>query len=572
LTLFNFNKNSNSIRPTPKTVEDEALQMCHNRLLFGMAAICLVFSVLIFRLFEISLSSNEDLKLAKNYGENDFVMQRSAIQDRNGSIIAVNLTTASLYINPSKVVEKQYASEKLCKIFPSSKCSDIKSQIDSDKTFAWLKRHLTPAEQQYVHDLGIAGVSFLKDEKRVYPHANLFAHVLGYVDVDGDGLSGVEKYFDDRLKNTNEPLTLSVDVRIQEILREEILAQAVAHNAIGGSGVIMDVHTGEIIAMTSVPDFDPHNVAKATERQRFNQATLGDYEMGSTLKLLTLAMGLDGKQVGINDVFNTDQVIKVGNKQIHNYRNKGGIMSTPEVIMYSSNVGLAQIGLRVGLSKQQSYLGDFGLLAKAPIELPEVAYPLYPSKKMWTQASLITISFGHGIAITPLHVARAISAVVNGGYLVKPTLVKVDNQDEVEKVQVISEKTSDTMRRIMRLIVTKGYGKKAEAQGYFVGGKTGTAEKVVGRTYAKHANIASFVGAFPIHEPKYAIVVLIDEATANKENGGFTTGGMVAAPVVGRIIEKIAPILDVKPFDAEDPKIVEKLSLEYQAKNPASFR
>lgn len=354
MTFLSFKKKSPNLRPTPKTVEDEALHMCHNRLLFSMGAICIVFFVLIFRLFEVSLSSHEDLKVGnKSYGDNEFLMQRSSIADRNGALIAVNLTTASLYINPSKVVEKQYASEKLCKMLSSNKCSDIKAQVESDKTFAWLKRHLTPAEQQYVHDLGIAGVSFLKDEKRVYPHANLFAHVLGYVDVDGDGLSGVEKYFDERLKNSNEPLELSVDVRIQEILREEILAQAIEHNAIGGSGVVMDVHTGEIIAMTSVPDFDPHNVSRATERQRFNQATLGDYEMGSTFKLLTLAMALDGKQVSINDVFNTDQVIKVGNKQIHNYRNKGGMMSTPEVIMYSSNIGLAQIGMRVGLANQK---------------------------------------------------------------------------------------------------------------------------------------------------------------------------------------------------------------------------
>lgn len=185
---------------------------------------------------------------------------------------------------------------------------------------------------------------------------------------------------------------------------------------------------------------------------------------------------------------------------------------------------------------------------------------------------MITISYGHGIAVTPLHVARAISAVVNGGYLVKPTLLKVTDKDSIEKIPVISEKTSDIMRRIMRLTVTKGYGKKADVPGYFVAGKTGTAEKVVGRSYAKNANIASFVGAFPIHSPKYAIVVLIDEATGNKANGGFTTGGMIAAPLVGRIIEKIAPILDIKPVDADDPEVAKKVNLDYQPRNPASFK
>jgi cell division protein FtsI (penicillin-binding protein 3) len=573
LKLFTTNKSSSS-RPTPKSVEDNALLMCHNRLLFVMGVMCFIFGILIFRLFDISLSSNEDVQITNRNANsnNEFLFQRASIEDRNGSIIAVNLATASLFVNPSKVVESKQAAEKLCRIFENSKCSEIREKITSDKTFHWLKRHLTPIEQQHINDLGLAGINFMKDEKRVYPHGNLFAHVVGYVDVDGNGLSGIERYFDERLKNNNEPVKLAVDIRIQQILRDEILEQAIAHSAIGGSGIVMDVNTGEIIAMTSLPDFDPHNVGLAGERARFNQVTLGAYELGSTFKILTLAMGLDGKHIGINDAFNTDEVIKIGNKQIQNYRGKGGIMATPEVLMYSSNIGSAQIGMKVGSRKQREYLSELGMLSQVKVELPERAYPLYPSSKLWTQASTITISYGHGIAVTPLHVARAIAAVVNGGYMVDPTLLKVTDQSKVERRQILSASTSETMRKLLRMVVVEGYGKKANAKGYIVGGKTGTAEKVSGRGYSKTANIASFIGAFPIHDPKYVVVVLIDEALPNAQNAGFTTGGMLAAPVAGSVISKIAPILGVTPRADDDKEVLEKLSINYQPRNPMTLK
>ncbi len=568
------NKKTSNLRPAPKSVEDIALSVCHNRLVFTMGIMCLIFSILIFRLFDISLSSNEDIKIVgkTTNSNNDFLYQRASIEDRNGSIIAVNLTTASLFANPAKVVEPHIAAEKLCRIFEANKCMEIKEKILSDKPFSWLKRHLTPVEQQYINDLGIAGINFMKDEKRVYPHGNLFAHVAGYVDVDGNGLAGIERYFDERLKNSNEPIKLAVDVRIQQILRDEILEQAIAHSAIGGSGVVMDANTGEIIAMTSLPDFDPHNVGRSSERARFNQVTLGAYEMGSTFKILTLAMGLDGKHIGINDAFNTDEVIKIGNKQIGNYRGKGGIMATPEVLMYSSNIGSAQIGMKIGTKQQREYLSELGMLSQVKVELPERAYPLYPQAKLWTQASTITISYGHGIAVTPLHVARAISAVVNGGYMVDPTMLKVTDPSTIERKQILTAETSETMRKLLRMVVVDGFGKKANARGYFVGGKTGTAEKVSGHGYSKTANIASFIGAFPIHDPKYVVVVLIDEALPNAQNAGFTTGGMLAAPVAGSVISKIAPILGVNPRADNDEWVAEKLSIKYQPRNPLTLK
>jgi cell division protein FtsI (penicillin-binding protein 3) len=570
-----FKTTFSSLRPTPQIVEDGALQLCHQRIKFLSACVLIAFTVLVIRLFDVSLSNQEDIKISgpKNSDtQSDFVVQRAGIEDRNGTIMAINLTTASLYANPNRMLEPTVAVQKLCAILDNVKCGEIENKIVSGKTFTWLKRHLAPIEQQKVNDSGIVGVQFVKDEKRVYPHGPLFAHVLGYVDIDGNGLAGVEKFFDAQLKTTNKPIRLSLDVRVQQILRDEILAQASEHSAIGGSGVIMDVQTGEIIAMASLPDFDPNHAARVSESSRFNQVTLGAYEMGSTFKVLTMAMGLEGKHIGVNDVFDTDAVVKIGNKKIQNFRGKGGMMSTPEVLMYSSNIGSAQIGLKVGTQQQRKYLADWGMLAKVDLEIPERAAPLYPSAKLWSQASTITISYGHGIAVTPLHVVRAIAAVVNGGYMVKPTLLKIDNPNDAPKTRVISSNTSETMRKLLRLVAIDGYAKKANVDGYFVGGKTGTAEKVVGNVYSKNANLASFMGAFPMDNPKYAVVVLIDEALPNSINMGFTTGGMIAAPVAGRIIEKIAPILGVAPRSADNSEVAKTLNLKYQPRNPMSFK
>jgi cell division protein FtsI (penicillin-binding protein 3) len=554
--------------PVTKEAEDFAIETSKNRLFIVLFCICFAFMVLIFRLFDISLSSTEDIKTLSNKKNGiDFFLQRGTITDRNGVILATNLSTASLYANPQKMIDHQETVQKLCSIFNYLNCNELKEKLVSDKTFSWVKRHLTPREQQIVHDLGLPGLYFIREEKRVYPQGSLFAHVLGYSDIDGQGLAGVEKYFNDTLlENSNIPLELAVDSRVQAVLREEIANHISLNNAIGGSGIVMNVETGEVLAMVSLPDYDPHHINEATDRQRFNQATLGVYEMGSTFKVFTLAMAFDGKYVNVNDAFNLDAPLKVGRHQIHDYKGKGGTLSVPEILMYSSNIGTAQIALKVGAEEQRNYMKDFGLMDYVDIELPERSYPMYPSQKLWGYASLVTISYGHGIAVTPLHLTTSFSSVVNGGYLPKPTLIKStldEDNEEKEQRRVISAKTSDLMKRVMRLVVTHGSGKRANVPGYLVAGKTGTPEKVVGKGYSKHANIPAFVGAFPINDPKYAIMVMIDEPSPNKENGGGLTGGVVAAPVVGKVIERIAPILSVQPVDENDPEIKSKLAVEF---------
>lgn len=553
-------------KPTSKNVEDSALEISRNRLAVVVVASCFVFCVLIFKIFEISLSNSEDIQVITSSKGTDFFVQRANITDRNGTLLAVNLSTASLYANPNEMIDYKQSAQTLCKHLSIKKCQELAENLKPGKSFIWIKRHLTPKEQQSVHDLGLPGLYFIREEKRVYPHNNLFAHVLGFADLDGHGISGVEKQFDEYLANNNKPLQLSMDLRVQEILREELGNQAQLHNAIGASGVVMDANTGEIIAMASLPDFDPNHAGAAKENQRFNQVTLGVYEMGSTFKVLTAAMGIDGKYINVNDAFDTAVPVKVGNHRISDYRGKGGVLSVPEILMYSSNIGTAQIAMKVGIKQQKKYISNFGLMQPLDIELPEKSHPLYPSDKRWSQASLITISYGHGISVTPLHSVRAFASVVNGGRLFKPTLLKANNSDEVEAEQILLPATSETMRKMLRLVVTGGSGKRANAEGYVVAGKTGTAEKIVGKRYSKHSNIALFICAFPIDDPKYVVMIMVDEAKPNAINGGFTTGGAIAAPVAGNVISRIAPILGVKPRKDTDPEVQEKLSLVYEAR------
>jgi cell division protein FtsI (penicillin-binding protein 3) len=563
--MQNLTNLSLPIQPATKAAEDNAIETCKNRLVVILFTIIIIFSALIYRVFEISLSSREDFRIAKNAHSTEFYVQRGAITDRNGTLLAVNLNTASLYANPQKVIDSAITAEKLCTTLALKKCDELKAKLASNKNFIWIKRHLSPREQQLIYNLGLPGLNFINEERRAYTHGNLFAHTVGFVDLDGSGMAGIERYFNHQLaSNINDNLHLSLDVRIQQILREEIANQVSEHNALGGSGLIMNANTGEVLAMVSLPDFDPHRVSEASDRQRFNQVTLGNYEMGSTFKILTMAMGLDGKFIQLNDAFNVGAVIKVGNHQISDYKGKGGVLSVPEILMYSSNIGTAQIAMKVGIKNQRNYLGEFGLLKAPEIELPEKSSPLYPSARAWNQSSLITISYGHGMAVTPLHVASTIAAVVNGGKFIKPTMLKVEDPSNITYKEVLSPQTSDLMRKMLRLVVTHGSGKRANIDGYLVGGKTGTAEKVTAKgVYSKTANIASFVGAFPIHHPQYVILTIIDEAKPGPQNAGFTTGGMIAAPVAGRVIERIAPILNVAPVDEFDEQIRGQMRINF---------
>ncbi len=547
------------------------------RLYIMLGVLVCLFSSIIFRIIDLTLSEKDDISAFVSSTQNVTQFHtRLNIYDRNGEILATNVSTASLYAEPRSIRNPQEAAKKVAAIIPSLDYEQVFKKLSSSKNFVWLKRHLTPQEQGTVIELGLPGLSLARDERRFYPHENLCSHVIGYTDIDGNGIAGLEKKYDQTLRE--KELTLSLDLRVQNIVRKELMKAMLVHAASGGFAIVADVNNGEILAMSSLPDFNPHkidvsdykNVKRNTLTPLFNRATLGLAEMGSTFKVFTVAAGLDTHKITLNDAFNVSNPIKVGRFTINDYKGKGGYLSVPEVLMYSSNLGVAQIAQRMGIASQKKYMRQFGMLDPIDFDIPEVSKPRFPSDNNWKAASLITISYGHGIAVTPLHMVQAMSAVVNGGFLRKPTLLRkheltTSTPEKSEDVQskVLAYDTSITMRKLLRLIVDKGSGKKADIKGYMVGGKTGTAEKVQGGQYNKKLNTALFIAVFPINDPKYMIFIAVDEARPNKINCGYTTGGMIAAPIAAEITREIAPILNVDIQNPITAEIARSMNINY---------
>ncbi|MGH7003364.1 MAG: peptidoglycan D,D-transpeptidase FtsI family protein, partial [Alphaproteobacteria bacterium] len=416
----------------------------------------------------------------------------------------------------------------------------------SDKRFVWLRRHMTPKEYQEVIAEGVAGIGARKDRRRIYPHGALAAHVIGYADIDNHGLAGIERHFDGRLRR-GERIALSIDLRVQHVLREELSAAVRRHHAIGAMGTIVDVRTGEVVAMVSLPEFDPHEPGRGNDEGRFNRVTLGTYEMGSTFKILNTAMALDSGVATLTKMYDARAPLKQGKFTIRDYHSMGRALSVTEIFQFSSNVGSARMAMEAGTPRQRAFMGRAGMLKSVPIELPELGAPLYP--RDWKPLNTITIAFGHGISVTPLHLAAAVAGIVNDGQRAPVTLIKRDPKDPVAYIPLVSAKTSADMRKLMRLVVEKGTGKRAEAIGYFVGGKTGTADKSAGKKgYRRNARISSFVGAFPMNAPRYVVLVMIDEPKGTSDTPE-PTGGAVAAPVVREIVQKAAPLLGVMPIE-----------------------
>jgi cell division protein FtsI (penicillin-binding protein 3) len=417
-------------------------------------------------------------------------------------------------------------------------------------------------EQQYkVHMLGLPGLSFQREDRRFYPNGNIASHVVGFTDLDNKGIAGIEKEFDERLRKNNDPLVLSIDLRLQNILREELKKSVVEFRARGAAGIIMNAHTGELLAMVSLPDFDPHNMGGSAPDAKFNRNTSGMYEMGSTFKIFNTAMALETGRVRMNSSFDATQPLFVGGHKFADYHPKNRWLTVPEIFEYSSNIGSARMALEVGSKAQRNFFEHIGLFQPVDIELPEVGSPLVPAR--WGDLTTITASFGYGISVSPLHIARGVSAVVNGGYLPEVTLLKRKPNESGEGMRVISQSTSDQMRELMRLVVESGTGKNAEAKGYFVGGKTGTAEKSSTGGYAQKNLISSFAGAFPIQDPEYVVFAMVDEPQGNEATHGFATAAYVAAPVISRTVSRMAPILGLPPVLPQ----IQSIKDEYAGKN-----
>jgi cell division protein FtsI (penicillin-binding protein 3) len=531
---------------TTRAVETGRMRIIVTATLFGAA-----FTMIGLRLVDLMVFNDSPAKVVRAQGAVAPMPPRADIIDRNGVIVATNLPTVNLYADTQKVPDAKKATDQLTATLPDLKYDDVLKHLSSGQRFIYLRRNLTPAEQVAVNRLGIPGVSFEDSESRVYPHSSLLAHVVGVTDTDNKGLAGVEKTFDQILSTRQEPLRLSLDVRVQHAVRESLAGSISRFRAQGGSAVVMDAHNGELLAMVSLPDYDPKLMGTASKDERFNRTTLGLYEMGSTFKLFTAAMALDNGTANIASRYDASAPIKIGRFTIGDYRGLNRVMTVPEVLIHSSNIGAAKMALEAGTDAQKDFMRKLGLLSPLRLELPEVGTPQFPST--WREINTITISYGHGISVTPVHVTSAISAMVNGGLLYPPTIIHRNAGEAPEGKQVISPKTSETMRALMRLVVLYGSGKQADAGGYLVGGKTGSAEKTTARGgYAEHSNRTSFVAAFPIDAPRYVVLVMLDEPRGIKETYNFATAGWNAAPTVGSIVGKIGPLLGVFPMGHSD--------------------
>ena len=547
----------------------QAVEVGRSRLVIAGMLFALIFVVLAGRLVELTaLNGGGEPTLARTpslYAKVDQMplVDRAAIVDRNGVLLAANLHTASLYADPRKILNAREAALKVVRVLPELSRADVQQKLTSERSFVWIKRNLTPKQQYAVNALGIPGLFFQDEQRRVYPQGPLAAHVLGFTDIDNKGIAGVEGFFDERLRDparVSTPLKLSLDVRVQHVLRNELQQAIATFNAIGAAGIVLDVHTGEVVALVSLPDFDPTQAGEASKDSRFNRVTLGVYEMGSTFKTFTLAMALDAGTVGMTGGYDATNPIHIARFTISDDHAKKRWLSLPEIYIYSSNIGAAKMALDVGPSGQQAFMQKVGMLRKPSLELPEIGAPLVP--RHWNTIETMTIAFGHGLSVSPLQLSSGIAAMVNGGLLIPPTLVRRDPDQAIPSERVIKARTSLEIRRLMRLVVEDGTGKKAAAPGYLVGGKTGTAEKAAAGGYRHKALLSSFVSAFPINDPRYVVIALIDEPHGNKETYGYATGGWTAAPIVSRVITRIAPMLGVMPVNEDAPEIRAALTIQ----------
>jgi cell division protein FtsI (penicillin-binding protein 3) len=485
---------------------------------------------------------------------------RPDIVDRNGEVLATDVKAPSLFAEPRRIIDKDEAIELLTATLPDLDTIEVRDRLSSKKGFVWLKREITPKQQQEIHRLGIPGIGFLRENKRVYPTGAEVAHLIGLVNIDNQGIAGMEKWLDsngladlhragfatDRLQR---PVELSVDLRVEHALRDELLKAKEKYKAKAASGLVSNVKTGEIVALVSLPDFDPNNPREAHDPDRINRLTTGVFEMGSTFKALTLAMALDSGKATLNSMYDARGALHYGKFAIHDTHPEGRAISLTEVFTFSSNVGAARIALAQGVEAHKAFLRKLGQLDRLRTELPESASPIVP--KRWSELNTITIAFGHGIAVAPLQAVMGINAVMNGGYLIPPTFLKRSEEEaKAMAKRVIKPETSEKMRYLMRLNAEIGTAKQADVKGYYIGGKTGTSEKVVNGRYSKKQVLNSFTAIIPADNPQFQLLVMLDEPKALPETHGFITSGWNAVPTGGKVIARIAPLLGVEPrFD-----------------------
>lgn len=552
---------------------EQTLKTAKIRLAIFCVAVLVTFVGLSLKLFQLTfffdnekIIRRNDISLQQNNVKKEIL--RKSVYDRNGILISSNLTTSSLYANPKLMIEPVNAAKQLKKILPELDQKKLELEFkNKKKTFYWVKRNLTPEQKYEVNALGIPGLMFEDEEKRIYLHGRLFAHAVGMVGQDGHGLSGLEKYLDNLSPNdfdqvlSKNNITTTLDIRIQNVLREEMQITKDKHSAQTASGLVMDVTNGEILALVSLPDYDPNLPKNLQQNTLFNTTTLGSYELGSVFKPITFAIAYNEGVINDKMIYDATNPISFGRFRISDFHAKKRPLSVPEILMYSSNIGTAKIAAEVGAETMEDYFEELGFYKKLDFEINEKSTPNTP--RNWKDISLATLSYGHGLAVSPLHLATAMAAVVNGGLYHHPTIIKRNEDEEItQPYRVFSEKTSIKMRDLLRLVVIGGSGGKADIAGYLVGGKTGTADKIDERgRYLPDRVVSTFVGVFPMNNPKYLILISFDDPRPIKETFGYATAGWTAAPTAGNVIKRMAPILKIAPQEDDEEALLAKYNV-----------
>lgn len=546
----------------------QLLAVMHQRLMFGMLVYAGIVALIVFRILYLAAFGDH---AGRKEGLTSLIPERADIVDRNGDPLARTIDAWTIAVHPTKVIgDKLALARRLAQLMPERSEEQFFALLKSNKPFFYLRRRASPALVEAVNAIGEPGLAIEREPDRLYPQTTLAAHVLGFTDIDGHGAAGIERAFDKYLSDPatrGNALALSIDSRVQQALEHELGDAMTKFSAIGAAGVVMDVHTGEVLAMTSLPTMNPNAPGQATPDQMFNRATLGVFELGSTFKPFTLAMALDSGVVrGPGQIYNCPNVLPAYGHLIHDTHPFGRQCSVAEIMMESSNIGMGQIANQLGIARQKAWLKKMGFLDKPEIELRERGRPLTPGSR-WGPFETMTIGYGQGIAVAPLQLAMGYATLFDGGVYHPPTILKRGPGNPLPPgKRVFSEETSYKMRALLRLVVMKGTGRKADAPGYRVGGKTGTAQKVINGGYSKTINITSFAGVFPMDEPRYVIVAMLDEPKATKDTYGFTTAGWNVAPVVSGTISRIAPMLGVQPDMNREPDMSQVLPFVHETK------
>ncbi len=541
---------------------DKQRQRAEGRLLVLGLAFFVAFGVIGLRMGALASSVPEEPRAA--VAGNPIIGQRADIVDRNGRILATNLQTHSLYAHPRDMIDPVRAATELAEIFPELDADELLKDFTGDRRFLWIRRQISPEQMQAVHDIGSPGLLFGPREMRLYPNGPIAAHILGGASYGREGVAsaevigvaGVERHFDSFLRDPayeGAPLELSLDLTVQAVTEQVLSGGMTIMNAKGASSVLMDIHTGEVIAMASLPDFDPNNrpavltTGDQSDSPLFNRAVQGVYELGSVFKIFTVAQAMELGLVNPNTMIDTQGPMSWGRFRIRDFKDYGPELSTTDVIVESSNIGTARIAIQIGAERQQEFLRNLGFLEPTQVEMVEAptGRPLLP--RNWSEISTMTISYGHGLSSSPLHLAAGYASLLNGGTQVTPTLLR---QEDVQTgPRIVSEAVSARSREMLRAVVTRGTASFGEVQGYEVGGKTGTADKprAAGGGYYDDKVISTFASVFPANDPKYILIVTLDEPSENSGVEPRRTAGWTAVPVAAEMIRRVAPLLGLRP-------------------------